>query len=763
MLNLDHLTENDFKPYFQGSTLKKARRYLGSMSDLARRENTLTAEVRGSFLYQVEVNVDNAGIHARCTCAYDWGGFCKHVGAVLYKWLYAPGAFTGQAGLPVEMEPVTPPPTYQPKEKPFWLTSSASSRRENDEQMLRQWLEQHRLQDLRQMAQKRNWTIKGASKAAIVEQMMAQMSQPGEILKAIAKLDREHCQVLRAMALLGGATGITGEDVERVACLWGPLEAHKKAQTYSQHLVDLGLVIPGRFTAQYWQQVDFIPRSLMRQLPPALEGLAPDIANRWPKQAHSELRLADPYALIRAANQLTVMLEQSPTALRLLMPRSRLEKYYESLKEWDYEPQEVLEAQNNKKLQGYTDLVLTVPPPQPPLPPEAIEKLAPIAGDKTRLDFIYYLLVEAGVFQPGSPVTIWQEVRGHVLRLNEAGQRALLARIYFQMSSWSELWGMLRQGVQLKRTLLHHLKPKDLAEDLARCRQVVLRVLACLPDNQWIALEDLHRLLRPIWQRFDRNAWPQGGYYAYPNLTPAWFLALNGRQLKPQENERDWEVAQGEFSQRIVAGPLHWLGLADLSLVRGRVAAFRLHGLGDLVWDRMEAPEMPHYVAAPAANKAPATAVLMDHYRIMVDPTAISAQAHAFLDRLGRLGEVSPERFVYHLDAQAVHAAFEEGVSLDQLLEDWAQFLPVPISDPIQTQLAAWWRAYGQVRIYQDVTIIEFGDEHALTEMKAITSLEKHMIAEISPQLVLIPKAAVTLLRGELEKAGYMPKQTEHV
>jgi hypothetical protein len=61
------------------------------------------------------------------------------------------------------------------------------------------------------------------------------------------------------------------------------------------------------------------------------------------------------------------------------------------------------------------------------------------------------------------------------------------------------------------------------------------------------------------------------------------------------------------------------------------------------------------------------------------------------------------------------------------------------------------------------VTIIEFGDEHALTEMKAITSLEKHMIAEISPQLVLIPKAAVTLLRGELEKAGYMPKQTEHV
>ena len=115
------------------------------------------------------------------------------------------------------------------------------------------------------------------------------------------------------------------------------------------------------------------------------------------------------------------------------------------------------------------------------------------------------------------------------------------------------------------------------------------------------------------------------------------------------------------------------------------------------------------------------------------------------------------------MSGQAVHAAFEEGLTLDNLLNDWAQLLPIAMPESIRSQLAVWWQAYGQVRIYEKVTLIEFSDDYTLTEMKAVTSLEQRLIAEISSRLVLIPQEAVEPLVIELEQAGFTPKQTNGV
>ena len=122
-----------------------------------------------------------------------------------------------------------------------------------------------------------------------------------------------------------------------------------------------------------------------------------------------------------------------------------------------------------------------------------------------------------------------------------------------------------------------------------------------------------------------------------------------------------------------------------------------------------------------------------------------------------------PDRFVYRLDSRAAHEAFEGGAVLDDLLGDWERLLTIPMPNSIQERLAAWWHAYGQVRLYRDLTIIEFSDDHALAEMKAITSLEKYLVAEVSPRLVIIDPEAVESLVVELERAGYMPKQTDGV
>jgi uncharacterized Zn finger protein len=60
----------------------------GAVSNLVRRGDRLTAEVEGSEFapYQVSIRLHDGGIaEARCSCPYDWGGYCKHIVAVLLK------------------------------------------------------------------------------------------------------------------------------------------------------------------------------------------------------------------------------------------------------------------------------------------------------------------------------------------------------------------------------------------------------------------------------------------------------------------------------------------------------------------------------------------------------------------------------------------------------------------------------------------------------------------------------------------------------
>lgn len=58
----------------------------GAVRSLIRRGETLSAEVYGSEWkpYQVRVAFQKKGVaEARCSCPYDWGGWCKHIVAAL--------------------------------------------------------------------------------------------------------------------------------------------------------------------------------------------------------------------------------------------------------------------------------------------------------------------------------------------------------------------------------------------------------------------------------------------------------------------------------------------------------------------------------------------------------------------------------------------------------------------------------------------------------------------------------------------------------
>jgi uncharacterized Zn finger protein len=85
------------------STESFARGYelyqVSAVYDTYRQENTLTGKCEGSSapFYQLRVIIDEGGIQeAACTCPYDWGGYCKHIIALILTFIHNQGAFIEQ-------------------------------------------------------------------------------------------------------------------------------------------------------------------------------------------------------------------------------------------------------------------------------------------------------------------------------------------------------------------------------------------------------------------------------------------------------------------------------------------------------------------------------------------------------------------------------------------------------------------------------------------------------------------------------------------
>ncbi len=769
MPTLETLTTDDLRGPLKKSSLRRARGYVRRLQNLERAGQTLSAEVQGSRHYQMTVDVGPGGIDAHCTCPYDWGGYCKHIGAVLLRWLESPHDFAVRepalrpSDSPIRIVPLEPPSTRQPKQLPDWVTTSFEERQRTYVAELEARLDEVKLNDLRKMGRNRGWSLRGTRKAEVVQQVAGYIVETDDIRRAIEHLDGEHSQVLRALFLLSGQPNNWRSELEKVARAWGPLRAHKQINTYARHIWEVGLALPAYGEDSLPGLEAVIPWRLARHFPPLLADLAAE-----PAPDTGDLRLADPFALARAASQIVMMLQQTPVQLRPPMPRPYLEKFHSGLEEWDYVPEELAQAKQEAQWDRRSGLVLTVPPPRRSLPDDAIERLAPLVGSEAQLEFIYSLLVSAGILQPGSPTTVWSEVEGHFLRRDDLGRRALLARTYFRMKNWSALWEVLRGSdeLQLKRDWAYSsFRPDDLHSNLVRLRNLLLPFLATLPDDHWVPVANLVPALRAIFPAFEQ-AMLEGYRYLYSRRYSeekgAWFLWRNGRPLAAGD-AADWDAAQGAFVRTIIAGPLHWLGLADLQFEGHRLHAFRLHGLADLYWDRVEVAVSPPHAVERGAETSPAEAVTVDALRITVDPTAVGAHAHNLLDRIARLEVAEAGRFVYRLDVQAAYESFEAGVSVSEILADWKRLLATPVPEAIGAQLAEWWQAYGRVRIYHDLTVVEFGDEYALTEVRAVTSLDDYLVAEISPRLVVIRREALEPLVAELENAGYTPKRTDEV
>ena len=98
-MSLPTITESIIRAGAGAQSFERGQEYYrsGAISNTAIQGHTLTGECEGTQepYYQVRVELDEAGIRsARCTCAYDYGGYCKHVVALLLHYVHYPNQFT---------------------------------------------------------------------------------------------------------------------------------------------------------------------------------------------------------------------------------------------------------------------------------------------------------------------------------------------------------------------------------------------------------------------------------------------------------------------------------------------------------------------------------------------------------------------------------------------------------------------------------------------------------------------------------------------
>jgi uncharacterized Zn finger protein len=102
MTDLPQISEQDIVDNSTSKSFQRGADYLqqGAVKSLVRRGNLITAQVLGSYTYDIYIDFQGNDIRSvRCTCPYGYGGWCKHIVATLLSICRSPQAMEERPSL----------------------------------------------------------------------------------------------------------------------------------------------------------------------------------------------------------------------------------------------------------------------------------------------------------------------------------------------------------------------------------------------------------------------------------------------------------------------------------------------------------------------------------------------------------------------------------------------------------------------------------------------------------------------------------------
>ncbi|MCA1553087.1 MAG: hypothetical protein LC737_01780, partial [Chloroflexi bacterium] len=444
----------------------------------------------------------------------------------------------------------------------------------------RQWLdllERNNLAQLRAIAKRHGARLRASDRAAVLDAVAEALAQPEALESAFTVLTSAQRRVLLMLFILSdGQPDICADDLQH-ALGWSDLEPVESAL---RELGEWGLIVSAPSAWQQSQPYALAPRVreylLHRNVLESENDAIHADSRRAPQVAtwRGELAKVRVQSGSRSLAEITFLARHLNLRARARQPELPQSRTLRALRHWPHMLQEVVGLQVHSGSPQPSEIVLSVPRPEPQLDDASLARLHAFTGDDALSDFLSHLMI------PGANTP--------------ADLRELFAR-WQALTTWTELWlAQADLGMHVKRRLTTpHLSYVDWLHALARARRFVLRVLTVLEEEQWYDFESLLAFIRLTHSEFlYSRCWSE-------NTSRQWWLEISDSD-QPADNFDGWRLREGRFVESILRGPLCWFGALEIAEDKAcTLKAFRVSERGEALLHDQPMPA-PFEQVAPA-------------------------------------------------------------------------------------------------------------------------------------------------------------------
>jgi hypothetical protein len=232
-----------------------------------------------------------------------------------------------------------------------------------------------------------------------------------------------------------------------------------------------------------------------------------------------------------------------------------------------------------------------------------------------------------------------------------------------------------------------------------------------------------------------------------------WGFARRGNTIEAQKSKY-WRKTYGALVEHMLRGPLLWFGALELKQVNNQIVAFRVTARGR--WLLNPEGAMP---STTGVSAEPTVATWRDDATLVLQPGHDLGAILGIINRYMRLSPAQTNTYV--IDNAKIEAALQNGERVAPIAQAFAD-IRAPMSKGTRQHLATLEKQYGQVHVYDGLTIIEFSDDYALAELRSAKILtDDAIIHEFSPRLIVIDDDDVTRVVTALQRRQYTPRVIE--
>lgn len=735
-LDLFAFSEDDVRGWCDSSTFARADalQRAGHVLAPVQTGTVMTAEVLGTWSRMDRPSVEQEGgkLHFECTCTAST--MCRHVGALVLHWIRKPGAFR------------------KPAAEHALSQVGATQRALTPEERMSQLLSRYTMKDLRALAGRRGLTVKGQYKDEYVRRLAALLLLPENIDAAVEGLGDGDLIVLTLIDVLRGGADANAAGIRNAfQALWGRQHSDQGdgdltgLETALNRLEELGLVVHPMYLGGTYEAPPAVGARV--SIPQALLDLLPDRSAAAGAAGTPEGTVT----LVGLIQMLAHEIRRGEVSVRLPARDSRKSRLPQ---EW-----QVGTHDGGRPGQGKGKPVpasVQILPRPSSIPVEELKRLANTTGvAPEEIEFVADLMIELDILEPvsaaGAALALDSQRLRSVLTLHGAARRRTLTSAWLALSGACDL-RLLRDILDLhmdanQMNWYGHELPAETSLRLPLARMI--GHLATAPPR-WYACSDLADLCGTI---------APARLYRTQHALNVWWFTPAGRpdvplRLSAPEGRR---AVYRAILGAVLRGPLRWLGMVDVAEADGELL-FRPRPEAAILADRE--PESSGEDAGTISllvEAEPDGTPIISVFLSTDDDIAL------FVTGVSEPLPPSPQGVRYRVTGEALQRIFQTGITGSELLAWMERYSSNGVPKSVRRRIEGVSESFGTVRLYDDVTLLELGDDVVLRELDVIVDMHESAIQVVSPRLLAVDPEQAPMLLAALTKAGYRPRVLEEL